>query len=316
MIDSDGANVGFNPVQTAAPGETVDYKWYAGHTDITESGERTAVPIEFGATALMASDRIKHASKGAIGSLIIEPQYSTWKTDYETGTGQQLRAAATVTVTDAEGKELSTFREIAVQFQDDLNLRTGDGDGEAVENLAEAEDSEDSGQKALNYRTEPIWNRMGRAEASTPLTVTNEDDFTNVLSNEKTGRDPVTPILEVAPGTETRFRVTQSGGHARNHVLTIHGHSWQESPYADESTRIGDNPLSNEFGAQHGIGPTSHFNMVLKNGAGGKFLVPGDYLFRDLASFTFDGGMWGILRVTGGTGDTGGGNTKGKGKNR
>jgi hypothetical protein len=56
--------------------------------------------------------------------------------------------------------------------------------------------------------------------------------------------------------------------------------------------------------------------MVLKNGAGGKFLVPGDYLFRDLASFTFDGGMWGILRVTGGTGDTGGGNTKGKGKNR
>jgi hypothetical protein len=147
VIDSDGANVGFNPVQTAAPGETVDYKWYAGHTDITESGERTAVPIEFGATALMASDRIKHASKGAIGSLIIEPQYSTWKTDYETGTGQQLRAAATVTVTDAEGKALSTFREIAVQFQDDLNLRTGYGDGEAVENLAEAEDSEDSGQR-------------------------------------------------------------------------------------------------------------------------------------------------------------------------
>jgi hypothetical protein len=268
----------------------------------------------------MASDRIKHASKGAIGSLIIEPENSTWVTDYEAGTGQKLRAAATVTVTDAQGNRVGTFREIAVQFQDDVNMRTGSGDGEAIENLAEAEDSEDSGQKAFNYRSEPLWNRMGRAEASTPLTVTNEDDFTNVLTNEQTGRDPVTPILEVAPGTETRFRVTQSGGHARNHVLTIHGHSWQESPYADGSTRIGDNPKSNEFGAQHGIGPTSHFNMVLKNGAGGKFLVPGDYLFRDLASFTFDGGMWGILRVTDGptteepAPDTGGGGKKGKRK--
>jgi len=36
---------------------------------------------------------------------------------------------------------------------------------------------------------------------------------------------------------------------------------------------------------------------VLKYGAGGAFRIVGDYLYRDQASFTFDGGMWGIFRV-------------------
>jgi hypothetical protein len=51
-------------------------------------------------------------------------------------------------------------------------------------------------------------------------------------------------------------------------------------------------------GAQFGIGPTSHFDAVMRNGAGGRFAVLGDYLFRDHAAFAFDGGIWGILRVT------------------
>jgi hypothetical protein len=28
------------------------------------------------------------------------------------------------------------------------------------------------------------------------------------------------------------------------------------------------------------------------------FRAPGDYLFRNMSSFLFDGGMWGIMRVT------------------
>jgi hypothetical protein len=50
-------------------------------------------------------------------------------------------------------------------------------------------------------------------------------------------------------------------------------------------------------GARMGHGATNHFDAVLKNGAGGAFGTIGDYLFRDQASFGFDGGMWGILRV-------------------
>jgi hypothetical protein len=44
-----------------------------------------------------------------------------------------------------------------------------------------------------------------------------------------------------------------------------------------------------------GIGPTDHFNLLTT--AGGAFRIPGDYLFRDMASFGFDGGLWGIFRV-------------------
>jgi hypothetical protein len=38
-------------------------------------------------------------------------------------------------------------------------------------------------------------------------------------------------------------------------------------------------------------------DLLLKNGAGGDFQVPGDYLYRTFQSFQFDGGMWGVFRV-------------------
>jgi hypothetical protein len=46
-----------------------------------------------------------------------------------------------------------------------------------------------------------------------------------------------------------------------------------------------------------GIGPTSHFNFLLMNGAGGKYGTRGDYLYRDQPSLEFDKGLWGIFRV-------------------
>lgn len=284
VSESDGANVGFNPVQTAAPGGTVTYKWYAGSVTVNTDGTRVAMPIEFGAINLMSSDPIKHTNKGAIGALIIEPQGSTWVEDTTS------RTSATVTKSDS-----TTFRDFVLLFQDDINLRFGDGS--AVPNTAEAEDPEDSGQKALNYRTEPLWKRMGFAP-DTLLTTTRTFDFTDVLTNAKVGGDPVTPVFTAKKGTAIRFRVLQPGGHARNHVFQVHGHVWEEEPYINGSTQIGSNPLSEWKGAQMGHGPTNHFDVVAKHGAGGNFGIAGDYLYRDQASFQFDGGLWGILRVT------------------
>jgi len=106
------------------------------------------------------------------------------------------------------------------------------------------------------------------------------------------------------------------GGHARNHVFNQHGHVWQEEPYTHGSRLLGDNPLSEWKGTQIGHGPTNHFDVLLQNGAGGKFKVQGDYLFRDQASFYFDGGIWGLLRVgatTQTTTTTGGTTTGGTG---
>ncbi len=284
VTDSDGANVGFNPIQTASSGGNIKYKWYAGNITVNSDGLLVATPIEFGAVNLISSDPIKHSNKGAIGALIIEPQGSTWVEDTTS------RASATVTKSDS-----TTFRDFVLLFQDDINLRFGDGT--AVPNLAESEDAEDSGQKALNYRTEPLWKRMGFAP-DTVLTITRTFDFTNVLTNAQVGGDPVTPVFTAKKGTAVRFRVLHPGGHMRNHVFQVHGHVWEEEPYINGSTQIGSNPLSEWKGAQMGHGPTNHFDVVPKHGAGGNFGIAGDYLYRDQASFQFDGGLWGILRVT------------------
>ncbi|HEX6043412.1 MAG TPA: hypothetical protein VFZ22_02900 [Pyrinomonadaceae bacterium] len=286
VANSDGKNVGFNPNQTVGPGGIARYMWYAGNVDIN-GFQRIATPIEFGATNLISSDPIKHSNKGAIGSLIVEPQGATWIEDTTS------RAQATVTKPDG-----TSFREFVMQFQTDINMRYADGS--PVPNLGGpegAEDAEDSAQKAINYRTEPLWKRMGYAP-ETPFEITRNFDFTNVLTNAMVGGDPQTPVFTARAGQTVRLRVLNANGHARNNVINLHGHFWQEEPYTNNSKVIGNNPLSEVKGSQYGVGPSSHYEVIPMNGAGGARRVTGDYLYRTQHSFMFDGGIWGIFRVT------------------
>ncbi|WP_432741904.1 hypothetical protein ABXJ76_16020 [Methylobacter sp. G7] len=194
----------------AAPGKSVSYKWYAGRMTVkTDSNAKVnserlfAEPVEYGAINLMPSDRIKQTSKGAIAAMIVEPLGSTWVEDVDS------RASATVTLADGKGK----FREHVLIFQDDLNLQQN---GMPVPNTAQSEDSEDSGQKAFNYKTEPLWTRMGFTP-ETALGLTHNEDFTNVLQGPAE-----TPVFKSKVGDSVRLRVLQPGGHARNHVFQLH----------------------------------------------------------------------------------------------
>jgi hypothetical protein len=184
-----------------------------------------------------------------------------------------------------------------LQFQTDINMRFGDGT--PVPNLGGpegAEDNEDSGQKAINYRTEPLWKRMAYAP-ETPFDVTNTFDFTNVLTNAQVGGNPKTPVFTALAGQQVRFRILNANGHARNNVFNLHGHFWQDEPYTNNSKSIGNNPLSEFKGSQYGVGPSSHYEVNPVNGAGGKARIVGDFLYRTQHSFHFDGGIWGIFRV-------------------
>jgi hypothetical protein len=309
----DGNNVGMNKILTADPGKTVTYQWYAGDIYVNEAGIVEVTPIEFGATNLIPADRIKHPHKGAVGALIIEPQGSTWVEDDQLlncGLPNQPRCSrtgATVTMISPQDPP-DYFREFVVIYQDDINMRcNGCGsdplDKDAVPNLADNDDAEDSGQKAFNYRTEPMWFRYGYAPDA-DLGFTGDLILNNILTNSQVGGDPETPVFQADAKAPVRFRVVEPGGHARNHVFQLHGHVWQQEPYTKESTVIGENKngsgqwLTQFEGARMGHGPTNHFDMLLQNGAGGINGVPGDYLFRDHPSFQFDGGLWGILRVT------------------
>jgi len=279
---SNGANIGTNNIETVPPGGMQTYRWYAGDVRLVDAN-LVATPMELGAINLISSDPIKHTNKGAIAALVIEPQGSTWETDAGT------RASATITRSDQ-----STFREFVVLHQDDINLRYNGN--QPVPLVAAEFDAEDSGHRALNYRTEPMWQRLGYAPGSDEE-FTRTVDFTAALSNGLVGGDPETPVFTANAGDEVRFRVLQPGGHARNSVVTIHGHPWQRMPYVNGSTEIGDNILSNWMGAQEGHGPANHFDIIPVHGAGGKYGVRGDYLYRDLTPSHFDNGNWAIFRV-------------------
>ncbi len=305
---SDGANVGLNSrTQTTKKGDRrpAFYRWYAGDVRL-EGTELKYTPIEFGATNLISSDPIKHGAKGAVGALIIEPEGSTWvENDLDHVTGRKTRASATVYYKPGQMNEYGQdhFRDFVVVMQDDINMRLGNGNPQPT--VAEQEDAEDTGQRAINYRTEPMWFRLG-FEPTIDEGITGQQDYTNSLSNSITGgNDPETPVFVANAGEEVRFRVLQPAGHNRSSVFNLHGHIWQREPYVDTdpygddigSTAIGNNLLSRWIGTQEGHGPLNHFDVVPRNGAGGINRVAGDYLYRDNTSVHFNNGHWGIFRV-------------------
>jgi hypothetical protein len=291
VAKADGMNVGTNEWQTAGPGETVTYHWYAGDIQTDSEGNPSFTPMEFGAINLMPADSIKHSNKGLVGALIIEPEEATWIEDPGT------RASATVAYPDGIGGE-ANFRDFVIVMQDDINMRCdgcGDDpvDPDAVPIVSDEEDPEDSGMKAINYRTDPIWLRLRIGPTADP-DETIGMDFTNAFASP----EPVTPIFTASPGQEVRFRVLKPGGHNRNHVFTLHGHLWARHPFNDGSTQIyRDNPYTFWHGEQMGHGPTNHVNVVPLHGAGGKYEKAGDYLYRDMAPVHVYNGIWGIFRV-------------------
>ncbi|MCB1054006.1 MAG: hypothetical protein KDD11_00660, partial [Acidobacteria bacterium] len=302
----DGSNVGLNPAQygkqSVSPGEMVTYFWYAGHIETTSLGI-VATPIEFGAIGLSSSDPIQHTNKAAVGALIIEPEGSSWDltdTANYNDEPENRRTRASATIRTPGG---GLFREFALVFQNDINLRysgewSGAGGTEPVMSMKVNEDATENAQKAFNYRTEPIWFRHGYKPESAPTRTREITDFDDVFTNAFIGnRDPVTPVFTADAGVPARFRVVHPGGHTQAHVFNVHGHVWEQTPYIDDSHEIGDNPTSPWVGARYGHGPSNHFDAVLKHGAGGAYRVTGDYLYGDYVPWYLVNGMWGILRV-------------------
>ena len=326
---SDGLDVGVNAPKQPLPGTSVTYHFFAGDFArkldangypagaATGSVELAARPVEFGGVNLLPADRITGTSSGLVAALVVEPQGATWTTD------PTSRLSASVTLPGG-----TVVREAVTVVRDDLGLRYGGRCTPSAANLQCAvpavasegrgvpEDTEDSGQKALGFRSEPLWFRLGVAP-DTPFThaaLTDRSDLHAAFSNTVTdGADPQVPPLTARAGQAVRLHLLQPGGHARGHVWSITGHAWQREPYVLGSDRISwaaptDGDLSGPpapgesrapwwSGAQDGIGPTSHFTMVLPR-AGGHFGVPGDYLVRDSASFGSWQGLWTLLRVT------------------
>ena len=333
--DSDGTLVGNNPVNgIGAPGTSRTNIWYAGDISKAPDGRLVATPVEFGGVIISPADKLKQSAKGLVGAIIVEPQGSRWIDAGETTIDHQVaakprtrvtRAAATVTRADAT----TSFRDFAAVIVKGQSHRYRDAT--AVESLAAeggtlSEDSEDSGQMSMNYGSEPLWFRFGLKPNSlfgnTPgglgAVANASDAYSNFLGIGGTFGEfgePSTPVFEARPGDEFRIRLLNPAGIGRGSVMTLHGHGWQRSPYGCgpgttvkdvglcpngntgvASSSIGQSPISFYMGAQDQVVPYSHFDLVLPS-AGGTGQIPGDYLFRDVASFGNMGGLWNLVRV-------------------
>ncbi len=294
VLLSDGNNVGFNFEQTVAPGQSRRLVWYAGISEVDAMGQVVGTPVEFGSVPLYSSDPIKHSNKAAVGALIIEPAGSSWVE------ARRTRAVAVVDPDPAsEGEE---FREFVLVFQDDVNMFYANEASpnelplKPVRPLTINEDPTETGQDAYNYKTEPVWFRQGFLP-ETKLEVTRLFDLADSFSNGLIGGDPVTPLFRAVAGDKVRFRLVHPAGDTQQHTWGLHGHAFQEQPWQAGSTVIGANPPSEVKGVQYGLGPTTPFDVLPLNGAGGAFQVDGDFMYRDHVQWYLANGMWGVFRV-------------------
>jgi manganese oxidase len=296
MRASDGASVGANAVQTAAPGGKVDYWWYAGRIE----GERQ-IPVEFGAVNLLPSDPLMQVYHGLFGALVVEPAGSRWQAD------PHSQASATVW----SGEQV--FREFVVLYQNDANMTTNGHSWWATGNpLA-----------GFNYRSEPAWLRfgvglnsaMGKDAPADWSNLTEADlqaisllpmsgvDETETTSNTLVLAEPQTPIFRAPAHMPARFRLLMPGGDGDNQITwELTGHLWQEEPYNSDSTRIGYNPKSASASTLTGYGAASAYDVVLdatpgSTPSGGRYGVAGDYLYRGWTANMFQAGAWGLFRV-------------------
>jgi hypothetical protein len=287
---SDGMNVGFNKTQTKAaaatpaptatatatskPNEapTPDYLWYAGDLTRSEDGKglNNPQPRELGATNLCPAAPLHQDGNGLLGALIVEPAESSW--DPQGYVSQQAE------INDPKDKKKLLFHDCVLIQQTNISDDNQSGN-DAFLNSAVNNRSED-----LSFR---LQNNSGNWQSTTP----------QVLSNSlplPTGGPPQTPTFTATAGDRVRFRVLQPGGDSvgQNIMFEIHGHSWQQEPWIESSTKLGDNPKSNVLGADILV-PHKALNILIDS-AGGPKQVPGDYLYYN---FLAGDGAWGIFRV-------------------
>ncbi len=275
--------------------------------------EREAV--EFGIVPMRPfGDVIKHSSHGLIGAFVIEPAGAVVQSDCDIARIKTdcLTSAATVTVTKTNNgtEEIQRFREFVTLYQNDVSLFHN---GVPAMNISNEDDSEDTGQKAFNYRLEPMWARVHAgpgAEGEDLLDYDWTDAFSSFRCADSSGQrpcangdapaiqDPETPIYTVAAGVPVRWRVAHPGGHPRNHSFTISGHGWAENPWNDDSTvQQAYNKWSYaRLGVAGSIGPSRGLNLLI-GPAGGITGLPGDYLYRSHDALGLLSGQWGLMRV-------------------
>ncbi len=289
-----GVVAGYNEFipQLVYPGQVELFYWYAGIVEAVPSpGEPgtvdlLATPKAFGPANLVSmGDAIEHGQQGLIGALIIEAADATF-VDPVSGEPAPTGTSAVVTYTE-DGKRQRVTEHVLI-YQDGLNLRRNSAalgwQAEAIPDCLVCDDSYDRGEKAVNYRTEPFWARLG-VHPSTDLNgqVFPPDFF---LASHK----PIaTPSFTATAGDEVVFHVVQPYGRARQRAFMVLGHDYED--------------LLPQFGSPHSalISTGKAFTARLDGTRRGPDAVAGaqvgSWLWRDGPAQHVASGVWGGFEV-------------------
>ncbi len=198
--------MGLNPDTTTA--DFIQYTWFA---------EREGVFL-FSDLADPRSGEAGTNIHGLFGAIIVEAPESEW---FDPVTGEALESGL---FADIYSPAKPAFREYAVFFHDELEIRNADGLPPVDPHTGLP-----NGTTAISYRSEPMRNRLPLNPNGDPADI--DEDIS--MSSWAYG-DPAPPILKAYVGDPSKIRLIH-GGVKETHVFHLHNHQWRrevdDSPF-------------------------------------------------------------------------------------
>ncbi|TFE01618.1 multicopper oxidase domain-containing protein [Jeotgalibacillus salarius] len=263
VMDSDGAEVGFNHSSLVKKGKKTTY-----HFKVNRPGT-----YPFSDLGNPSSTEKGSNGNGLFGALFVQKRGSWW-THPETGGPITSGPFA-----DIHHPFLPSFREYAWLFHDEME--TDDLTGNKPINLMTNEQSEST--HAVNYRYEPLGNRKKLVDEGV---VCPECDGEEVHHDSWVFGDPATPILRGYKGDPAVVRLVHSGV-KETHVFHYHVHQWLKDPSNADAEIIDAQSIS----------PQSWYDIEPLYGLGSMQGSIGDAIVHCHLYPHFEAGMWGMNRI-------------------
>lgn len=253
---SDGASVGYNRDSTTK--NRITYTWYAHKEGVFTFHDMADPRSSEDATNI----------HGLFGAIIVEASESKWLSPE---TGEEIESGL---FADIYHPTKPAFREYAVFFHDELEIKNKDGNPPLDPHTGLP-----SMTTAISYRSEPMRNRE-------PLTPDHSDTGEDISMSSWVYGDPAPPILRAYVGDPSKIRLIH-GGVKETHVFHLHNHQWRLKPDCQDSTII--DSIS--------IGPQETYTLDILHGAGSLNGTIGDVIFHCHLYPHFHEGMWTLWRI-------------------
>ena len=286
---SAGGAVGNDANSFAAPGASVTYRVFLDPA----LGEGAKLFHSHG-------DSRQLTTHGLFGAIIAEPAGSTF---LDPQTAQPLNGQSNweAIIQMPAGSATPSFREFAIIYHEvgDEKFKLRNSSGVELPLIDNFTTAYRPGSRAMNYRSEPFFDRMGAMNAA----------FGSFDESQGYGSytfgDPSTPMPRSYLGEPTKFRLMHAGTE-QAHVHHLHGGGdrWRENPGADPTNDISgglekvpaQNAQSIRVDSQT-LSPMETYTAEIECGAGGCQQAAGDFLFHCHIAMHYIAGMWSFWRV-------------------